>query len=569
MTAALSHRPECHRLRDRRADRRRLLEAALRSERCEDFVRASGPLRRALAALSRRFVEQRGWEPLGFARSGDYARERLGLSARSLQDLALVDRRLADLPVIEKALASGTLTWTKTRYLCRAAQPENEAKWVAFALRVTARQLSHEVRAAADNSVEAHACSTDEDGAPAEHLCNIRIRCSRSVRARWFFARQLARRVAGEEVPLWQAAEWIAAEVLSALPLDAETAAEALLPPPLRHPAEEGRNLSAPQGPGEQTWQDGGASRCVHADLLKDLDGADAFDLDRRLRRVVALERCIAADQGEHLLRVAEAHLAPNMEHYARERLGISPRKARGLLRLARAGRRVPALRRAWHSGKISWAQAQTLVPAVLAEPSRAAEWITRSAETTVRRLEEEVESALASTERQAGAPPDASATDSEDCELFWCGPVDSIRIFRAVLVTVRRRLALPSDGLALEVMLDHAIREWSGGQRRKKERKAWRVFARDGWRCAVPGCTSYRNLHDHHIEFRSRGGSDDESNRITLCAWHHLRGVHGGRPSVRVAGTAPDHLRFELGVRSGQMPLAAYGPCETYAEMR
>ncbi len=58
------------------------------------------------------------------------------------------------------------------------------------------------------------------------------------------------------------------------------------------------------------------------------------------------------------------------------------------------------------------------------------------------------------------------------------------------------------------------------------------------------------RNLHDHHIVFRSAGGSDGLENRVTLCAFHHLRGVHTGL--VSVTGRAPDRLRFEL-------PLAVY----------
>jgi hypothetical protein len=46
-------------------------------------------------------------------------------------------------------------------------------------------------------------------------------------------------------------------------------------------------------------------------------------------------------------------------------------------------------------------------------------------------------------------------------------------------------------------------------------------------------------------------------SNRITLCAAHHLRGVHAGL--IRIRGRAPDGLRFEL-------PLATYGPGERLA---
>jgi hypothetical protein len=107
--------------------------------------------------------------------------------------------------------------------------------------------------------------------------------------------------------------------------------------------------------------------------------------------------------------------------------------------------------------------------------------------------------------------------------------------------------------------MLDHACETWGGYN--VKIRAAHRVFARDGWRCTVPGCSSFRNLHDHHIVFRSMGGSNDLANRTTLCAWHHLRGVHGRR--VRCVGTAPPALRFDLGLRQDARPLVSFGAGE------
>ncbi len=112
-----------------------------------------------------------------------------------------------------------------------------------------------------------------------------------------------------------------------------------------------------------------------------------------------------------------------------------------------------------------------------------------------------------------------------------------------------------PTDGEALGIMLEHVLRVW--GALDEKVRKAHQVFARDGWRCAVPGCSSMRNLHDHHIIFRSAGGSDDPSNRLTLCAFHHLRGVHAG--IIDCKGTAPSSLRITLGVRADGPPLATY----------
>jgi hypothetical protein len=74
------------------------------------------------------------------------------------------------------------------------------------------------------------------------------------------------------------------------------------------------------------------------------------------------------------------------------------------------------------------------------------------------------------------------------------------------------------------------------------------RVFVRDGWRCAAPGCSSRRNLEDHHVVYRSRGGGDGGANRICLCRFHHQRGEHGGLASC--SGEAPLGITWRLGRR-------------------
>jgi hypothetical protein len=57
-----------------------------------------------MAALAARWVESRGYERLCYARLGDHARERLGVSARQLQELARVHRALRELPATEPPL---------------------------------------------------------------------------------------------------------------------------------------------------------------------------------------------------------------------------------------------------------------------------------------------------------------------------------------------------------------------------------------------------------------------------------------------------------------------------------
>ena len=103
--------------------------------------------------------------------------------------------------------------------------------------------------------------------------------------------------------------------------------------------------------------------------------------------------------------------------------------------------------------------------------------------------------------------------------------------------------------------MLDHVLSTW--GVIDEKLAASHRIFARDGWRCATPGCSSLQNLHDHHIHFRSAGGNDAPANRITLCAFHHLRGVHAGL--LRCVVRAPAGLRWEMGIRPGVTPRLVY----------
>jgi hypothetical protein len=83
------------------------------------------------------------------------------------------------------------------------------------------------------------------------------------------------------------------------------------------------------------------------AELLARVDELDAFDLDARIRRAVALEQRFEACAGPLLLAAVEGRLDRDrgyaaLEGYARDTLGVSPRKARALLRLERACAKAP-----------------------------------------------------------------------------------------------------------------------------------------------------------------------------------------------------------------------------------
>lgn len=63
-------------------------------------------------------------------------------------------------------------------------------------------------------------------------------------------------------------------------------------------------------------------------------------------------------------------------------------------------------------------------------------------------------------------------------------------------------------------------------------ERERWlevrsQILLRDHFRCQEPNCNYYKHLEVHHIIPKSKGGTDDPSNLITLCQRCHAK-KHG-----------------------------------------
>lgn len=116
--------------------------------------------------------------------------------------------------------------------------------------------------------------------------------------------------------------------------------------------------------------------------------------------------------------------------------------------------------------------------------------------------------------------------------------------LLAAAMEAVRERVGRPvPTGTCLAVMAAHFLEAWKGAAKMPKTR-AQRVRERDQGFCQVPGC-SHRAAHAHHVLFRSRGGGDALDNQVALCAFHHLRCIHGGHLSV--FGRAPDGLTWLL----------------------
>lgn len=579
--------------------------------------------RRVQAQLTRRLMDSRAWMMLGFVRLSDYARERLGISPRSLEDDAHVMRALDETPQLRKAFQSGIVNWTQVRILARVATAHNERRLIERALRVPTRELESFVRDFArddessredDNSRQAvktgggHPISSshgNDASEPGEHDPQIRwcIPVSRSGRRLWRVACEYASRSAGSPLAPAAVLELIAAEAVSGATRELSGPSGQSAPSMedernrllelQRSNDDRGRQsllaFLAEVGVAEGfCWlapaaRDAGPASILDR-LLDDLDHADAFELDRRLRAIRLVMHRIDSQMAA-LLRIGvdrrlfrELGFA-TVKLYVESRLGCSPRKVWSLLAIEREiSRCCPQLRDAWREDRISHLAACALLPVVSEKHGDA--WIRRAGEVTLRRLVDEIAWALDYGDRNGHfdrpAPPpldadvriDGSASVDEaevqmrahgDADCSGMKPRGAIRVACQVPVSIAALVELAIWQLrtgseprwrTFERMVAQALLEWMAAPRHRDP-----IFERDGWRCSVPGCSSRRNLQDHHVLFRSHGGGNARDNRVTVCAAHHLHGLHAG--IVRAHGQAPSRIVWELGCgRRGRQPL-------------
>jgi hypothetical protein len=141
-------------------------------------------------------------------------------------------------------------------------------------------------------------------------------------------------------------------------------------------------------------------------------------------------------------------------------------------------------------------------------------------------------------------------ASEVCDVEIGVVAPASVVALMREAL-DVFAEPRMPR-WYAFERVLQHVITYWEASPRHRDP-----IFARDGWRCTVPGCSSRCGLHDHHLLYRSRGGGNEPTNRTAVCAAHHLHGIHTS--TICAWGTAPQDVHWHLGVGWTGRPLLAY----------
>ena len=381
------------------------------------LARVSGAVDRCLALRMRRFRERRGYIRLGYSRFADWVRERTGLGVRTAQELVRLAKGLERLPVLDRALRDGRLTWTAAVQVARVAGVEDEREWVVLAESVSVRELTRRVgealrgdddgeapnkdNGAEESGVERSEIDESELGIEEhEETERLVVDAFHGTALLWEAALDLCGMVAGAELGRDEAPEYILAELISALPAPGDDR-DCDESPPLRYrptPWSGGRLPSA------RLARELGShvlSPELSADgeaLLASLDDAvpdDVFDLDDSVRELIARRGALELDLAR-MLRIfrmlgLHRHIGfPSFNVYAAERLGISASRANFLARLDRRLYDFPEIRTALRDGRIGSVAALELTRVARRGLSES-EWVARATRRTVLRLREEI----------------------------------------------------------------------------------------------------------------------------------------------------------------------------------
>ncbi len=461
---------------------------------------------------------------LSYSKIGDYAREELGINASTAVKMARLARRLRDRPLLREAVRRGEVTARKAEIIAPVAVGGDQVRWILVSKAETVRSLTAKVKAPADS---------DE-----EEWVNLRAEVLPEQWPKLDEGLRVAGVIIGAAATKKQRVNAWGAEFLSSHPAPADERADDVLfasEDELEHLKErleqENRQwaglaavqpLKAPQSSGEiDPWR-------IDAELKGLLEKRTRWD--EVFGHVAMLFK---------QSRAWEPLGFASFGHYCEERLGMAERTVAQRVALERSLYRIPLLRRALREKRISYEKARII--ARHAEGREVQGWIGKAQTMTCVEL------------RRAMQDKDEAQMCARGTFRVWM-PVSVAEVvkaaFRAARAAAKRWL---SAGECLVTLAEHFVETWRA-QLKQANTLQRRIRARDRHFCQVPGC-SRAAVHAHHIKPRSQGGSDDPSNLISLCAAHHLHGIHGGR--MRVTGTAPDNLVWEFGLRRSYVAAA------------
>ena len=461
---------------------------------------------------------------LKYSNIGDYAREELGINASTAVKMARLARRLRERPLLREAVRRGELSARKAEIIAPVAVGDDEARWIIRGMAETVRSLKVTVKAPPE---------PDE-----EEWVNLRAEVSPEKWPMLDEGLRLSGVVIGATATKMRRVNTWGEEYLSTHPAPADEHADDVLfaPEDQLEPLKELLEQESRQ------WAGLAAVEPLKAQQFS--GEIDPWRIDAELKGLVE-KRTRWDEVFGHVAMLFKTSRAweplgfASFGHYCEERLGMAERTVAQRVALERSLYRIPLLRRALREKRISYEKARII--ARHAEGEEVQGWIEKAETMTCVAL------------RRAMQDKDEAQMCARGTFKVWM-PVSVAEVvkaaFRAARAAAKRWL---SAGECLVTLAEHFVEVWRA-HLKQANTLARRIRARDRHFCQVPGC-SRAAVHSHHIKLRSQGGSDDPSNQISLCAAHHLYGIHGGR--MRVTGTAPDKLAWEFGLRRSYVATA------------
>jgi hypothetical protein len=462
---------------------------------------------------------------LRYSNIGDYAREELGINASTATKMARLARKLRERPLVREAVRQGKLTARKAEVIAPVAVGDQQVKWILIGMGETVRSLNARVKVPRDPDDEAwvNLCadvSPDKMPALDEGL-------------------RVAGVILGATATKMQRVHAWAQEFQGAHPAPPDDHAEDVLFT-REDDLESFKKLLE-----EQNGQWADLTRVEPLEAPHSNDEIDPWRIDAELKGHLEKRR----RWDEVFGRVAmifkrscawEPLGFASFGHYCEEQLGMAERTVLQRIALEYSLGRLPLLRRALREKRISYEQARII--ARHAQPEEVQGLIEKAETMTCVALRRDMQE---NHEQQMCA----RGTFSVWMTVSVAEVVKAA--FRAARAAAKRWL---SAAQCLIAMAEHFLETWRAHLKQANTLQR-RVRARDKHRCQVPGC-SRAAVHAHHIISRSQGGTDDPENLVSLCAAHHLYGIHGGR--MRVTGTAPDKLVWTFGLRRSYVAAAS-----------
>src|SRR4051812_3964420 len=454
---------------------------------------------------------------LRYSNIHDYAREELGMNASTAAKMERLARRLRDLPVIRDAVRRGMISARKAEIISTVAKG-NETLWLLRAQEGTVRSLKAEVSAPRD---------PDE-----EQWLNFSVRMPPEKRPVLDLGLGLAGMVL--EKPTASNCERVEAwgqEYMSSRDIPPDEHVDDLMFTPEGDLESLKEHLEKIHG----QWADLAKAPPVRAPA--ESGEIDPWRIDRELKGHIEQRRTWDDTFGRLVLLFQSARAWDQLNfasfgQYCEEELGMSERAVTQRAALERGLHRNPLLRQALAERRLSYEQVRLIARDVA--PEDVPRWIEQAQDLTCielrRQLRETADAQMCARGQFSVWVPESVATLLKGA-------------FRALRAAAQRWLWAEECLIALA---EHFIETYRHLLRRARTLQR-RVRARDRHRCQVPGC-SRPAAHAHHIVALSQGGTDDEENLVSLCAAHHLNGIHGGR--IRVTGTAPHALVWEFDLR-------------------